>query len=109
MTDMGLNSVFEAKGGEKDRLERVETERAEGGVSVLDELGFKRIGYCFCGSFCTLSRSLEILRRLSSGERSKKFTNVPWIRIMYTPEGAYFSGSASTARRVSGVVTFTYR
>ena len=67
MTDMGLNSVFEAKGGEKNGLERAETERAEGGVSVLDELGFKRIGYCFCGSFCTLSRSLEILRRLSVG------------------------------------------
>ena len=67
MTDMGLNSVFEAKGGEKSGLEMIETERAESGVSVLDELGFKRIGYCFCGSFCTLSRSLEILRRLAVG------------------------------------------
>ena len=41
------------------------------------------------------------------GDRSRKFTNVPWMRMIYTPVGAYFFGSASTLRRVSAVVTLT--
>ena len=42
-----------------------------------------------------------------AGERSRKLTKVPWIRMMYTPLGAYFLGFAKTARRVSAVVTLT--
>mgnify|MGYP007132127825 CR=1 FL=1 len=42
-----------------------------------------------------------------AGLRSRKLTKVPWIRMIYTPLGAYFFGSASTFRSVSAVVTFT--
>lgn len=40
--------------------------------------------------------SLVMMSFCISGDRSGKFKKVPWIRIMYAPLGAYFSGSACT-------------
>ena len=56
----------------------------------------------------SISRRL-IISSWISGDRSRKFTNVPWILMIYTPLGAYFFGLASTFLSISGVVTLTYR
>ena len=67
----------------------------------------EKIVHLFYSKFADLGSRRRMISCWIAGERSRKFTNVPWILIIYTPLGAYFSGSARTFLRISAVVTLT--